>query len=227
MGYQETITELATRYFMELLPEYQDLAREFMKHGRKLNLFRKVEYRKYIDDLQKMKENAAGMIQELVDLEIPEEDPKGENLAEYFIEALEDFQKVCDRGVAFNEVMAKKQDRKPVKVDDIRLAVQGMQLGAKSAGESAAELDRKYRVYVGVLSEDEEPENGENPESTEAENAPESQDDEEGGTAGESKSGKSSGQDPDDRFAEEDEGELLTSRRPRIYRKEIFNDETE
>ena len=39
MDYQERIKELATKFFMELLPGYQNVAAEFMKKGRKLNLF--------------------------------------------------------------------------------------------------------------------------------------------------------------------------------------------
>ena len=154
MDYQERIKELATKFFMELLPGYQNVAAEFMKKGRKLNLFRKVDYVGYIDSLKGFQGEADEMIRELTDIEIPEEDVKGENLAETFIEALEEYQKMCERGVRFNELQDQKQNHQPISMEDVRLALQGMQLGARSAGAAAEKLDLTYRVYVGVLPED-------------------------------------------------------------------------
>ena len=150
MEYQERIESVIDRYFNGALAEYREAVMAAMQAGKKLPLFRKVDFSGHIERFRGIREQAEGLLEEAGSVEVPETDEMYGELKHLLKVSLEDFVELLKRNEAHYDLMDRKQYRQnKVTVEDFRLSLAGVQTGTGTAVESLDLLDRTWRYSHG------------------------------------------------------------------------------
>ena len=176
--------------------------------GKKLALFRKIDYSGHIQSFLNLKEEAERLYEQVDELNVPSDDEQGRDLREKFLASLEDFKLLCERNADHYDLMDRKQYTKnKVSLDDFKLSLAGSNAAMVTSVGTLNTMERAYHIFLG-------------------EEVPEEDDAEEETTAEESESEATSFinkyDDSDDEVTAE-EKELR--QKPRSYKKQDFDEE--
>lgn len=150
MDHTAKIESIIERYFNGALAEYREAAMAAMTAGKKIPLFRKVDFSGHIQKFQDIKSQAEALLAEADAIEVPESDEMGLELLRALKGSLEDFVELQKRNAAHYDLMDRRQYRKnKVTVDDFRLSLTGVQTGTGRAVESLDLLERTWRYSHG------------------------------------------------------------------------------
>ncbi len=221
MDFDKKWEEIIGSYFGDLLPRYQQTLTEATALGKKVSLFRKVDFSGVVQAFRDIRASV-DVLQEQAEALEPE--TGGEQAVLYtkmkdaLIRSLDDFSILCGRHGDFYEINDQKQYRKKqIKVKDFQFAWQGVQIGTENTAESLDLLERYDKRFHGedvdIPELDEE-------DAAEADTAEDSSDEEEQEKA------EAMGL---NRMERVDERELVRRQRrqPHVYGKAAYDEEEE
>lgn len=107
MNYQDALFKQIQIYKDEILPAYHETTVEGMRMARKLRLFKKIDFMKYVEAFEEHKANALKL--EGMELRIPDELVDLKMLEKDFRRCLLSFVILCDANIVFYDFNEKKQ----------------------------------------------------------------------------------------------------------------------
>lgn len=147
MNYEEALLKQIEIYKDEILPAYHMTTVEGMRMAKKLRLFRKIDFMKYVHAFEEHKANALKL--EAMELRIPEEMVELKMLEKDFRRCLLSFVILCDANIVFYEFNEKKQYKNTdFEIKDYTAAVNEMQLALKDAVVDSDLLERSLAEYM-------------------------------------------------------------------------------
>ena len=147
MNYEEALLKQIEIYKDEILPAYHMTTVEGMRMAKKLRLFRKIDFMKYVHAFEEHKANALKL--EAMELRIPEEMVDLKLLEKDFRRCLLSFVILCDANIVFYEFNEKKQYKNTdFEIKDYTAAVNEMQLALKDAVVDSDLLERSLAEYM-------------------------------------------------------------------------------
>lgn len=147
MNYEEALLKQIEIYKDEILPAYHMTTVEGMRMAKKLRLFRKIDFMKYVHAFEEHKANALKL--EAMELRIPEEMVELKMLEKDFRRCLLSFVILCDANIVFYEFNEKKQYKNTdFEIKDYTAAVNEMQLALKDAVVDSDLLERSLTEYM-------------------------------------------------------------------------------
>ena len=163
MNYEEALLKQIDIYIDEILPAYHMTTVEGMKMAKKLRLFKKIDFMKYVKQFEEHKANALKL--ESMELRIPEELVDLRMLEKDFRKCLLSFVILCDANILFYELNEKKQYKnKDFTIKEYTEAVNDMQEALRDAVLESQILEKSYKEYLqehGIQPETAEPEDAE------------------------------------------------------------------
>ncbi len=147
MDYREALLKQIDIYVNDILPKYHETTVEGMKMAKKIRLFRKIDFTKYMDAFEEHKTKALKL--EAMDLRIPETDEEAKGLEHDFRKSLLSFIILCDANVVFYDYNNRKQYKDGGFVmKEYTQAVNEMQEALREAVLDSSILDRTYQEYL-------------------------------------------------------------------------------
>lgn len=216
MDYKEQIAEYMDEYYNDILVKYKEVTVAATKDGKKLAIFRKIDFSGHIAGFKELEEKSKALGQKVSAMDIPEDDENAMELEKKFEVSLDDFIKLCVRNQSHYDLMDRKQySKNGVTLDDFKLSLAGTNVALRDSVGTLNELDQAYMIFTGKAkpedfeeqtAEDEEADDGDAEDAIDPEDASYI---------------NSNDEDPD----EEDEIEEELRSRPRRYKKQKFEDE--
>lgn len=150
MEYKEKIESVIDRYFNGALAEYREVVMAAMDAGKKLPIFRKIDFSGHIERFQRIRKQGEELLEEADSIEVPETDEMYQELLKLLKVSLKDFVELQRRNESHYDLMDRRQYRKNhVTVEDFQLSVAGVQSGTGAAVESLDLLERTWRYAHG------------------------------------------------------------------------------
>jgi hypothetical protein len=150
MDYKDEMKTLVDRYFTEILVTYKKTAMDANSDGKKLALFRKIDYSGHIQNFLKLKDEAEKLYDQVDELDVPAEDEQGRDLREKFLTSLEDFEALCERNADHYDLMDRKQYTKnKVSLDDFKLSLAGANAAMVTSVGTLNTMERAYHIFLG------------------------------------------------------------------------------
>jgi hypothetical protein len=150
MDYKDEMKTLVDRYFTEILVTYKKTAMDANADGKKLALFRKIDYSGHIQDFLKLKDEAEKLYDQVDELDVPDNDGQGKDLKEKFLASLEDFETLCERNADHYDLMDRKQYTKnKVSLDDFKLSLAGANSAMVTSVGTLNTMERAFRIFMG------------------------------------------------------------------------------
>ena len=147
MDYQEALFKQIQIYRDEILPAYHETTVEGMKMAKKLRLFKKIDFMKYVDAFEEHKANALKL--EAMDLRIPDELTELKLLEKDFRRCLLSFIILCDANIVFYDFNERKQYKdRGFDMKEYSEAVNEMQKALRDAVVDSDVLEQALNQYA-------------------------------------------------------------------------------
>ena len=147
MDYQEALFKQIQIYRDEILPAYHETTVEGMKMAKKLRLFKKIDFMKYVDAFEEHKANALKL--EAMDLRIPDELTELKLLEKDFRRCLLSFIILCDTNIVFYDFNERKQYKdRGFDMKEYSEAVNEMQKALRDAVVDSDVLEQALNEYA-------------------------------------------------------------------------------
>lgn len=216
MDYKEQISAYIDEYYNEILVKYKEVTMAATKDGKKLAIFRKIDFSGHIAGFKDLEEKSKELGQKLSAMKIPQEDEQAQELEKKFEVSLDDFIKLCVRNQNHYDLMDRKQYTKnKVTLDDFKLSLAGVNVALRDSMVTLNELDQAYMIFTGKAKPEDFQEQDAEGEYAEDDDAGDEIDSEDVSYI------NANDEDPD----KEDEVEEELRSRPRRYKKQEFDDE--
>ena len=147
MNYEEALFKQIQIYRDEILPSYHETTVEGMKMAKKLRLFRKIDFMKYVHAFEEHKTNALKL--EAMELRIPEEMTELKLLEQDFRRCLLSFIILCDANITFYDLNERKQYKDSgFEMKEYTEAVSEMQQALRDAVVDSDVLEKHLMEYA-------------------------------------------------------------------------------
>ncbi|MGF6376667.1 hypothetical protein M2140_001744 [Clostridiales Family XIII bacterium PM5-7] len=153
MDYKLRLSALVDKYYGQIIMKYQGTTTAAMQKGRKMGLFKKVDFSEEINDFQKHIDDAEKIDTSTID--IPETDIKTMVLEDCLNNSIASFCVLCEKCKTFYDISDRKQYKgSGVNVSIYKEAFVAMQEAAKVAAEDVNVLDKAYEEFNAENSEE-------------------------------------------------------------------------
>lgn len=147
MNYEDALLKQIKIYTDEILPAYHATTVEGMKMAKKLRLFKKIDFTKYVDAFEQHKANALKL--EAMDLRIPEKEVELKLLEKDFRRCLLSFIILCDANMVFYDFNERKQYKNgSFTMKEYTEAVNEMQMALRDAMVDSDILEKELIEYL-------------------------------------------------------------------------------
>lgn len=146
MEYKQMLSAQVDKYYGQIIMKYQGTISAAMADGKRMGLFKKVDFSGHIENFQKHIDDAKKI--DTSNIEIPSNDIKSKVLEDCLNRSVETFCALCEKCILFYDVSDKKQYKgSGVKVSDYKEAFITMHDAIEVASKELNILDKAYEEY--------------------------------------------------------------------------------